>query len=120
PMTNAARRFTRADFGRFDLVLAMDAQNADDLIALAPDAAARARVRLLRSFTPRADGHGDLSVPDPYFGGDDGFVRAIDTSTGEELWQFQTGSRIATAPSHALSTGTSRKIGFSSCARCRL
>jgi protein-tyrosine phosphatase len=78
PMTNAGKRFTRADFARYDLVLAMDAQNADDLRAIAPDAAARAKIRLLRSFAPGIDPTGDMAVPDPYFGGDDGFTTVFD------------------------------------------
>ena len=40
-MDGRARQFTQDDFARFDLVLAMDAQNAADLRALAPDDAAR-------------------------------------------------------------------------------
>ena len=78
PMANAAKQFTRRDFARYDLVLAMDAQNADDLRAIAPDAAARAKVRLLRSFAPGVDPSGDMAVPDPYFGGDDGFTTVFD------------------------------------------
>ncbi|MDX6555949.1 MAG: low molecular weight protein-tyrosine phosphatase [Miltoncostaeaceae bacterium] len=78
PMTNQGKRFTKADFARYDLVLAMDAQNADDLLAIAPDDAARAKVRLLRSFAPGIDPSGDMAVPDPYFGGDDGFTAVFD------------------------------------------
>ena len=78
PMTNAASQFTRRDFGRYDLILAMDAQNAEDLLALAPDAGARAKVRMLRSFAPGADPNGDMAVPDPYFGGEDGFTTVFD------------------------------------------
>ena len=42
--TTAARQFTAADFDRFDLVVAMDAANRRDLLRLAPDDAARAKV----------------------------------------------------------------------------
>jgi protein-tyrosine phosphatase len=75
-MEGTARQFTAADFERLDLVLAMDAQNAADLRALAPDDAARAKVRLLREFDPAADGA--LDVPDPYFGGPDGFAEVFE------------------------------------------
>jgi len=71
-MTSRARQFEAADFDRLDLVLAMDAQNAADLRAPAPDAASAAKVRLLREFDPAVDGA--ASVPDPYFGGGDGFT----------------------------------------------
>jgi protein-tyrosine phosphatase len=75
-MTNRARQFLARDFSRFDLVLAMDARNVAALLSIAPDREARAKVRLLRSFDPEA--RGDLSVPDPYFGGPDGFATAFD------------------------------------------
>ena len=44
--------------------------------ALAPDEAAREKVVLLRSFDPTAGD--DLDVPDPYYGGDDGFETVLD------------------------------------------
>jgi len=66
-----ARQFKRGDFQRFDYVLAMDRSNFDDLIELAPDVEARAKVRLLRSFDPSSPS--GASVPDPYYGGDDDF-----------------------------------------------
>ena len=71
-MTGAARQFGPADFDRFDLVLAMDRENAAHLRQIAPNAAAAAKVRLLREFDPAAT-VGDLSVPDPYYGGPEGF-----------------------------------------------
>jgi protein-tyrosine phosphatase len=73
-----ARRFDPADFGRYDLILAMDAENARDLLALAPDEEAADKVRLFREFDPAADGSGDLDVPDPYYGGDEGFEHVLD------------------------------------------
>ncbi|MCC6644759.1 MAG: low molecular weight phosphotyrosine protein phosphatase [Polyangiaceae bacterium] len=71
-----ARRFHRDDFARFDLVLAMDASNASALRRLAPDAAAREKVRLFRSFDPSAAPGAE--VPDPYYGGPAGFDEVID------------------------------------------
>ena len=42
----------------------------------APDAGARAKIRLLRSFDPASPPGAD--VPDPYYGGDDGFEQVLD------------------------------------------
>jgi protein-tyrosine phosphatase len=70
-LTGAARRFDpRRDFDRFDLILAMDAENRRDLLALAADDEARSKVRMFRL--------GDLDVPDPYYGGEDGFEEVLD------------------------------------------
>ena len=71
-MEGAARQFAPGDFGRFDLVVAMDEENAAHLRRMAPDAEAAAKVHLLREFDPGAAGD-DLSVPDPYYGGPEGF-----------------------------------------------
>ena len=80
-LDGAARQVTVADFDRFDLILAMDRENERDLLALAPDGAARAKVRLLREFDPAAVAAGELDVPDPYFGGAQGFERVLDIVT---------------------------------------
>jgi len=65
-----------------DLVLTMDASNYQSVTALAPDEAARDRVRMLRSFDPAlaglAVGDPRLDVPDPYYGGEEGFDRVLD------------------------------------------
>jgi protein-tyrosine phosphatase len=76
-MEGRARQFGRGDLARFDLVVAMDAQNAADLRALAPDDAAAAKVRLLREWDPDAD-DADRDVPDPYYGGPEGFAIVLD------------------------------------------
>jgi protein-tyrosine phosphatase len=73
---HTARRFTRPDFARFDLVLAMDEDNRRDLAAIAPDADAAAKIRMLRSFDPHSEP--GAAVPDPYYGGPDGFAHVFD------------------------------------------
>ena len=80
-LTGAARRVTAIDFESFDLLLAMDEENRADLLALAPDDRARAKVKLLREFDPEAVESGDLDVPDPYYGGDGGFENVLDLVT---------------------------------------
>ena len=66
-----ARQFKRADFERFDYVLAMDSSNFDDLVELARDSELQKRLHLLRGFDPSS--LPGASVPDPYYGGDDDF-----------------------------------------------
>src|SRR5919197_1571639 len=77
-LEGAARQVTAADFEHFDLVLAMDRENERELLARAPDEAARAKVRLLREFDPAAVAAGDLDVPDPYYSGARGFEHVLD------------------------------------------
>lgn len=72
-----ARQFEPSDFDRFDLVVVMDRANLRDVVALAPDEDAARRVQLFRSFDPEAD-PADLDVPDPYYGGADGFAEVVD------------------------------------------
>lgn len=74
-LAGEARQVDLADFMTFDLILAMDRSNRDDLVALAPDVASGRKVRMLREFDPDADSE---DVPDPYYGGDDGFLRVVD------------------------------------------
>jgi protein-tyrosine phosphatase len=71
-----ARQFERADWSRFDYVLAMDQSNFDDLRATCPSDAAAGKLHLLRSFDPAAPR--GAAVPDPYYGGDDGFDQVLD------------------------------------------
>ena len=76
PLAGEARQFRRSDFARFDYVLALDRDNLADLVRLAPDAQARAKLHLLREFDPASPPNSD--VPDPYYGGIDGFDRVFD------------------------------------------
>jgi protein-tyrosine phosphatase len=77
-LDGAARQFSPDDFEEFDLILAMDDDNRRDLLSVAPDDEARAKVRLFREFDPASNGTGDLDVPDPYFGGEQGFEHVLD------------------------------------------
>jgi len=69
-----ARVIEPQDFSRFDLILAMDRQNVDTLRREAP-AAAHRRIRLFLEFAPDA---GETEVPDPYYGGPNGFEEVLD------------------------------------------
>jgi protein-tyrosine phosphatase len=77
-LSGAARRFEAADLDEFDLVLAMDRQNLEDMRALARHPGHGTRLGLLREYDPDAVAAGDLEVPDPYYGGDEGFEHVLD------------------------------------------
>lgn len=70
-----ARQFDRADFQAFDLILAMDEDNYRDILSLDSAGAYRDRVKLMCDFCRN---HADREVPDPYYGGPEGFNYVID------------------------------------------
>ena len=71
-----ARQFQPSWFSRLDLVIALDSGHLKALRRLAPAPQDAEKVRLLRSYDPAADG--DLDVPDPYYGGMDGFEECLE------------------------------------------
>ncbi len=82
-LESRARQVTREDLYTFDLIIAMDRANYDDLLALGPSKDERPRVRMLGEFLPKAAGrsmgpNGVPDVPDPYYGGPDGFEEVLD------------------------------------------
>ncbi|MET7616346.1 low molecular weight protein-tyrosine-phosphatase [Streptomyces sp. NPDC005408] len=73
---HSARQFRAAWFPLLDLVIALDEGHVRELRRLAPTAVDAAKVRLLREYDPSAPG--DLDVPDPYYGGIDGFKDCLE------------------------------------------
>ncbi|MCK5041055.1 MAG: low molecular weight phosphotyrosine protein phosphatase [Sphingomonadales bacterium] len=73
-----ARQVNVADFDQFDYVVAMDKSNLRDLLALAPKNS-KAEVALFLSYSQNAKA---VEVPDPYFGGDEGFMHCFDLIDG--------------------------------------
>jgi protein-tyrosine phosphatase len=72
-----AQHVQRSWHEEYDLVLAMDATNLADLRELAGELAGdEGRLRLFRDFDPLVEGT-DRDVPDPYYGGDEGFEEAL-------------------------------------------
>ena len=63
------RQFTFKDFSAFDFIFAMDSSNYENVIALAKNKNDKAKVKLLLYKTNTTN----KEVPDPYYGGDDGF-----------------------------------------------
>ncbi len=70
-----ARQFEPQDFDSFDLILAMDTENYRNILALDRQGIYRDKVRLMCDF---CRDHSDREVPDPYYGGSDGFKYVID------------------------------------------
>ena len=74
--SHRARQFEPDDFDRLDLVVALDSSHFDDLRALARTPHEREQVVLLGDFDPAH--RDDPSVPDPYYGGPDGFADVLE------------------------------------------
>ena len=65
-----SRQIQKSDFERFDLILVMDSSNRRDVLALAGDREEwQSKVHMFLD---------DGDVPDPYFGGNSGFVKVHD------------------------------------------
>ena len=73
-----ARQIRPSDFEEFDLLLAMDASNLKNMRAIAPNDELAKKARLIMDHAPE---HELREVPDPYFGGDEGFVEVHDMLT---------------------------------------
>lgn len=68
-----ARQVEQNDFEDFDLVLAMDKQNYQNLLAICPEHLMY-KVKMFLSFADRPNDE----VPDPYYGAEDGFNHVLD------------------------------------------
>ena len=65
-----ARQFKISDFDSFDHIFVMDNSNYKDVLSLAPNEEAKSKVKLiLNELFPNEN----IDVPDPYYGGEDGF-----------------------------------------------
>ena len=70
-----ARQFKKSDFDIFDHIFVMDNSNYKDVLALAPNEEAKSKVKLiLNELFPGKN----VDVPDPYYGGQDGFENVFD------------------------------------------
>lgn len=74
-LDGTAAQVAAADLAAADLVLAMDRQNLADLERLAARSGIDTPIQLFRAYDPDADG--DLDVPDPYYGGPEGFTEVV-------------------------------------------
>ena len=66
----SARQVTISDLKKFDWIFCMDHSNFNDLISMGADPK---KTHILRPFV----GHSDCDVPDPYYGGEEGFDHVV-------------------------------------------
>ncbi len=77
-LDGAAEQVTADHLAAADLVVAMDRSNLGDLERLARSCGADTPIRLFRAFDPASLATGDLEVPDPYYGGPEGFAHVVE------------------------------------------
>lgn len=70
-----ARQFNMSDFDKFDLILAMDRENYQNILLLDPSGKYKTKVRLICEFVSNSS---IKDIPDPYYGGTEGFEQVID------------------------------------------
>ena len=74
-LTHKARPVSSLDFLDFDMIVAMDDQNYEDLMRLAPSVEATHKIRRMASFLKQRQ----MSyIPDPYYMGAEGFCLVLD------------------------------------------
>ena len=69
-LTSISRPVVNDDFDQFDMIIGMDHQNIDDLRAKDSQGKYKEKIFLMTSFCKKQT---ETVVPDPYYGGDDGF-----------------------------------------------
>ena len=74
-LTHSSRQVRSLDFLDFDLVIAMDDQNYEDLMHLAPSVEATHKIRRMADFLQRRK---MPYIPDPYYMGTEGFTLVLD------------------------------------------
>lgn len=74
-LTHRARPVSSLDFLDFDLVVAMDDNNYEDLMHLAPSVEASHKIKRMADYLT---GHSISYIPDPYYMGHEGFELVLD------------------------------------------
>lgn len=75
PIIGTARQLKQADLHYFDLILAMDKSNQQEAKSLDPTGKLHSKIRLFCDYCIQ---HDETEVPDPYYGGKDGFEKVLD------------------------------------------
>ena len=66
------RKFTVEDFDLFNIIYVMDQSNYQDILMLARNIADKQKVQMILN---EVDPNSNQNVPDPYYGGDEGFEK---------------------------------------------
>ncbi len=74
-LVHRSRPVKKSDFEKFDLIIGMDEENIEGLKRLASTSEDVEKIRRMTDFCKEINAY---SVPDPYYGGDQGFERVID------------------------------------------
>ncbi|MDD6210804.1 MAG: low molecular weight phosphotyrosine protein phosphatase [Bacteroidales bacterium] len=74
-LTSHSRPVQIADFYQFDLIIAMDDSNFDNLLEMAPDLETKQKVHRMAEYLQR---YMNDYIPDPYYSGADGFELVLD------------------------------------------
>jgi len=74
-LTHLSRPFSRGDFDKFDMIIGMDEQNFDGLVAKAHTLEEENKVFRMVDFNKK---YTPSHIPDPYYGGEQGFENVID------------------------------------------
>lgn len=70
-----ARQFVQSDYDEFDLIYAMDESNYNNMLALSRNDSDREKVKMILNESYPGK---NMSVPDPYYGGDQGFIHVYE------------------------------------------
>ena len=74
-LTSTARQIKHFDFDRFDYIIAMDKENYNNILALDFEEKYKSKISLMMDFATEYE---DSEVPDPYYGGEQGFEYVLD------------------------------------------
>jgi protein-tyrosine phosphatase len=74
-LTSQSRKFNHKDFDKFDYILAMDRNNYHDILSIDKAGVSGDKVCMMTDFS---DLYKNMDVPDPYYGGDEGFENVLD------------------------------------------
>ena len=77
-LTSRSRKITTADLQDFHHILVMDEENHRDVLALTTTDEEREKITLMTSYCRRENFRTLPGVPDPYYGGAQGFQTVID------------------------------------------